>query len=162
MTHGVVERLEAIEIYKQHSMLPLGVAPRPGKQVLQAIEEETAVGQPGQSIVKRVVLEFFFRSLALGHVAIHDDQLCDLALLVPDGAGHRLEHPPAAVFVADAVFQLFPDSRAAGLARCLQHLETILWMDLLKRRSLGEFRRRITQNSFIRGTVVEPPPLHID
>jgi hypothetical protein len=44
LTHGVVERLEAIEIHKQHSVLPLRVAPRPGKQVLQAVEEETAVG----------------------------------------------------------------------------------------------------------------------
>src|SRR5208282_3904676 len=35
-------------------------------------------------------------------------------------------------------------------------------MDLLKRRCLGEFRCRITQNFLIRRTVVKPPPLHID
>src|SRR5580692_10497455 len=70
--------------------------------------------------------------------------------------------PPGAIFVPNAVFQFSAHSRAAGLACGLQHFETILLMDLFKRRSLGEFRRRITQNFLIRGTVVKPPPLHID
>src|ERR1700691_4236672 len=130
--------------------------------MLQAIEEQTAVRQTGESVMKRIVLELFFRSFAFGDVAIHDHQLADFAIHVADGAGDRLQNPPGPVSVADAVIQFLPDSGGARLACRLQYLETILGMDLIERRSFPQFGRRVTEDPLVGGIVVEAMSFHVD
>ena len=160
--HGVIEHFEGIEIHEQDGVLALRAAACTIKQMLQAIEEETAVGQSGQRVVIGIVLQLFFGSFALGDVAIHDDQFRDLAFLIADSAGERFQNPPGTVFVADAVFELSSDSRAARLAGCLQHLEAIVRVDLLEGRGFPQFGRGIAENSLVGGTVVKAMSFDVD
>ncbi len=90
--------------------------------------------------MKQVVLELFFRPFALGDVAIHNHQLRDFTLRVPDRARHRLQYPPADVLVPDAVFQPPPGARLSSLPRRVEYPEAIVRMDLLEGRSLAQLR----------------------
>jgi hypothetical protein len=61
----------------------------------------------------------------------------DVTLFIPDGAGHRLKHPPGAVFVADAVVEFSSHPGVACLMSRFQNLETVIDMDLIKGRCLS-------------------------
>src|ERR1700674_4726853 len=56
MPQGVVDVLEAVEIDEEHSGNRADLPPRPGERVLEAIQEERAVGQIGERIVQDLVL----------------------------------------------------------------------------------------------------------
>ena len=104
----------------------------PRERVVQAIKKETAIRQAGQRIVIQVVLELLFGPLAVGDVAVDDDQLGDGARGITDGAGKRLQHSPAAVFVLDAIFQTLADTGFARFSGSFQDFETVVDMNLLK------------------------------
>ena len=112
--------------------------------------------------MKQIVLQLLLRPLALGHVAIHNHQLRDFALRIPDRAGQRLQHPPAPILVLDPILELLSNPALPRLPRRLQHSQPVIRMNLLKRRSLPQLRRRIPQDPLVSRTVVQPPPLHVD
>ena len=160
-THGFVEHLEVVDVGQQ-KRVGSGSFAGAREGALQPIEKEAAVGQTGQGIVKQVVFELLFGALALGDIAIHDHQFRDFALVVADGAGNGLENPPTAVLVLDAIFQTLSFASLTRLARGLENLEAIVGMDLFEGRSLTQFRGRVTENSFVCGTVLETSSLDVD
>ena len=100
------------------------------------------------------MFELLFGAAAFGDVAVDDDQLCDLSILVANGARDRFENAPASVLVFDAVVEALADSGLARLARCLENPHAIFGMDLLERRSFAEFSRRVSKNAFVGRTVI--------
>ena len=64
----VVDRLELVEIEEEHADPALG-PPRPRQRVLQALDQQGAVGKAGQRIVQRLVGERLLGALALDGVA---------------------------------------------------------------------------------------------
>src|SRR6202789_1715037 len=130
--------------------------------MLQTVQEEKPVGKPAESVVKRIVLRLLLSLFSICDITIHDDQLGDIAFLVPDRARYGLQNAPTAILVADAILPFSADSRAASFLRCFEHAKAIVRMDLFKRRSSAKFRGRIAQDSLVCGTVVEAASLHID
>ncbi len=113
------------------------VAPRPHEQVLQAVEQQSPVGQSSQGIVEEIVFQLLFRALAFSDVAIHDDQFRDLPFVVANRARHGLQYAPAGIFVLDAVLQPFPDASLACFSGRIENPEAIVGMNLFKRGSLA-------------------------
>ncbi len=66
VAHRVVHQLEVIEVEEQHREDAVVVTPRAVCRIGQALHEERAVGQPGQRVVQRVVLQLLLARLALG------------------------------------------------------------------------------------------------
>ena len=103
----VVDELEAVEVEEQHGgrggrLGALGAADR----LVEAVEEQHAVGQPGQGVVHRVVLEALLGLLAVGDVGLAADDAQRAAVLVADRHPAR-EHPAVgAVAVLDPVLVL--------------------------------------------------------
>ena len=67
MAEAVVDELEAVDVQEQDGAADVGIADRAVHDLLDAVHEQRAVGQPGQRVVQRVVLE-----LALGSAAVVD------------------------------------------------------------------------------------------
>jgi hypothetical protein len=78
VTAAVIEHLEVVEIEEEHGDEAV-VAPAAGQGLLQAVEEEGAVGQAGQHVVQRLVGELLLASFA------GDGDL--------DEVGHAVEQP---------------------------------------------------------------------
>jgi len=112
--------------------------------------------------MQSVVGELGFDGHALGDVAIYDDESLDFAAIILDGAGRGLEGAPFATFVTKTVLQGLPDACSASFASRLEDFETIVRMNLLEDRSLGEFFRRIAEDFFVRGAVVEAMTFGVD
>src|SRR5690606_18512651 len=90
---GVVDALEAVEVDEEHGRAPEGGpavgGAAAGQRLLDAPGEQGAVGQVGEGVVLRVVLELGLEPYSLGHVAAVEDE----AAVVPvDG---RLDVQPA-------------------------------------------------------------------
>ena len=67
--------------------------------------------------MKEIVFELLFDAFALGDIAIHDDQLCNVAIAVANRARDGFQHPPAPILVLDPVLQPLPSSGCAGFLR---------------------------------------------
>jgi hypothetical protein len=72
VTEVIVDHLEAVDVAEEHRH------PAPGpvrlqQGVIEMVEQEPAVGQPGQRVLERVARQLLFEGLALGGVAEHDD-----------------------------------------------------------------------------------------
>ena len=103
----VVDELEAVEVQEQHG--PAGFRPRPPaalrapEGLIQAVEEQHAVREPGQRVVQRVVLEALLGRAAVGDVGLGADDARGAAV----GVAHRdtaREHPAiGAVAMLDPV-----------------------------------------------------------
>src|SRR5580698_827249 len=63
--------------------------------------------------------------------------------------------------MAKAIFQSFPNARAARLRSGILDAFTIIGVNLLEARGGLQFRGRITQNFLIGNAVENPPPFHI-
>ena len=92
----VVDRLEAVEVEKdERTARPL--ASGAGERALQGVEEERAVGQPGEAVVAREALELRLRALPLqeeGEEAADVGEGRDPFLVPRPGAlAPHLEHP---------------------------------------------------------------------
>ncbi len=57
MAEGVVDHLEAVDVEIEHREAEAGLTPGASPGVVQPIEEERAVGQAGERIVHRLVLQ---------------------------------------------------------------------------------------------------------
>jgi hypothetical protein len=62
----------------------------------------------------------------------------------------------------DPIFQPPAEAGLARFSRRFQHLEPVIGMNLFKGGSLAQFRRRLSQDSFISRTAVEPPSFDVD
>jgi len=112
--------------------------------------------------MQSVVGELGFDGHALGDVAIYDDESLDFAAIILDGAGRGLEGAPFAIFVTKTILEALPDACSVSFASSLEDFETIVRMNLLKDRSLSEFFRRIAEDLFVRGAVVEAMTFGVD
>ena len=69
VAEAVVDELEAVEIEIKYREPQLIVAFETAQRLLQAVDEQHPVGQPGQCVVQRTVDQLVFRFLALGDAA---------------------------------------------------------------------------------------------
>jgi hypothetical protein len=111
---------------------------------------------------KRVVGELLFRPLPLGDVSIDDHQLFHFAFFISDCAGSGFQDPPAAVLVAQPIFQAPSDPRDPSFARSLQNFEAIVGMDLFKNRGLRKLGWGIAEYFGLSRAVIKTPTLHVD
>ena len=70
VAEAVVDELEAVEVEEEDGEVVVVVAATPGHGLPQPVEEEGAVGQPGEGIVERVVEDLLLGALALGDVGL--------------------------------------------------------------------------------------------
>src|ERR1700677_610504 len=106
-----------------------------GQSVLQTVQEESAVGQVREPVVKRIVRKQFLSSLSLGDVTVHDYQFVSLSFCVADGAGGRFQSAPGTVFMAYTVLHRLSVAGESGLFRGFQYSRAIVGMNLVERRS---------------------------
>src|ERR1035438_4651777 len=107
--------------------------------MLQAIQKESTVWKARKSIMKRVMLRLFLGAFAIGDIAIHDHQFGDFSFFITNRSRHGFQDSPRSIFMADAIFELFADSRVPRCACGLQHFETIVGMDLSEGGGLSQF-----------------------
>ena len=72
MTEVVVHHFEAVDVTEQHRHRAAGPV---GLQqcMIEVVEEEAAVGQPGQCVLERMASQLLLEGLAFGGVTEHDD-----------------------------------------------------------------------------------------
>ena len=123
---GVVDLLEAVEVEHEHGQHAVR-ARRPGEGLVEAVAEQGAVGETGQSVVEGLARQLLFQADALGDVTrVEDDpanapvlaQVADVGLEMapfteavghPEhdlrgfGAGLRAPHQRAVVGVHDVL-----------------------------------------------------------
>lgn len=121
-SHGFVEYLEVIDVGEQQRVISSRFAAYARVHALQTIHEHAAVRQAREQVVEEVVLKLLLGALALGDVAVDDDQLRDFALGVTNRAGEGFEDAPASVLMLDAISSGLPmplsrASRAASSTR---------------------------------------------
>jgi len=90
VAQSVVDVLETIQVEDEGAEWP-ALAPRPLQGVAQPVQEERAVRQAGEAVVKDGVAKVFFRLLALGDVEGDADGTGDRAPAVPKWLDVRLE-----------------------------------------------------------------------
>ena len=96
VAEAVVDDLEIVEVEEQHGQRG-GAAPGPNQRLLHAVGEEKSVGEPGQRVVVREVLETLLGLLPLGDVPEHE-QVADVSSSsVVQVREHELEMPSFAV-----------------------------------------------------------------
>src|SRR5580704_8748522 len=120
-----------------------------------------APGKPTYRFHLLRLAKLFFQPFALGHVAIHDDQFLDLPRSY-NRAGSGLNGAPGPIFVAHAVLQAGARARSSRFRGCLGYLVAIFRVNLVERGSVYQIFACVTQNLFVRRTVVEPLPIRID
>ena len=97
VTEAVVDRLEIVEVEEDHRECGL-LAPRAGQRVPDALVEQRAVGEIGDRIVERLVLELLLEGLALADVASVEHDAAHRLVLEQVGA-EDLELPRRSVMV---------------------------------------------------------------
>ena len=117
VAEAVVDQLEVVEIEEQDRGMRV-LAAEPGQRVLEAVDEQHAVGQPGERIVHGPVADGVLDRLALERVGQHVGQ----GLEEVDVAGgeaprrHRLDHEHAER-LARAALDLDRQAGAASAGR---------------------------------------------
>ncbi len=114
----VVDDLEAVEVEEQHRGAALGVvALGAADRLVEAVDEQHAVGQAGERVVQRVVLQAPLGLAAVGDVGERADDAGRAAVLVAHRDAAR-EHPAVgAVAVLHPVLELEVVVRAVGQVR---------------------------------------------
>ena len=97
MAHGVVQHLEVVQV-DEHQRPGLAGALALGQGGFQALDQQQPVGQLGQRVEERQVVDFFVGLFARGHVAAHRHPVGDLA--VGSAHGHRVQVHPVGGAVA--------------------------------------------------------------
>ena len=129
---------------------------------MHTIRKKGTVGQVSQAIVKGIVGQQFLRPLALGDVAIDDDQAFCFSLGISDDAGGGFQGAPGLIFVAHAVFQALAAAGATGLLGRVQDLLLVVGMDLIQGGGALQFFFRISQHLLVGWTVIEPLAVVVD
>src|SRR5256885_12046586 len=99
--------------------------------MLQAIDEQRAIGKLGENIVKRPMLEHLLSAFALGDVAIDDDQPIQVPVSVLNGTGCGFQNAPFSILVTHPIFESLPVPAGSRLGRGLQYTFAIRWMYLI-------------------------------
>ncbi len=119
MPTEVVDLLEAVEIDHHHGRLDLRVGLGEGEHAFEAVEEQLAIGQPGQIVVHRVVQQPLLGVLELGDVGERADQAHHLA--VRSDHRPRLEREPEVMAVGRAQPEVLGQPAAALLQHAVEH-----------------------------------------
>ena len=103
MPKAVVDQLEVVEIDERQAERSL-VAVCERERLLQPVPQQVAVGEAGERVVIRLMLELVLVTLDLGDVVLHADEVRDRA-----GArivyGRHVEHVPEEATVLAIVAQ---------------------------------------------------------
>ncbi len=116
---GIVDLLEAVEIDHDHGRLDRRVGLGEGEHAFEAVEEQLAVGQPGEVVVHRVVQQPLFRVLELGDVGERADEPHHLA--VRSDHRPRLDREPEVMAVGRAQPEVLGQPSAALLQHAVEH-----------------------------------------
>jgi hypothetical protein len=108
MTKAVVDHLEVIQVEKQQCDHLLGVLGA-GQGALQPVEEQGAIGQARERVMERQLAQLLLEDLALGDIAIGDDDAAHGGL-IQRVDGHGLAVAPRTIRPRDP--QLGADRRA--------------------------------------------------
>ena len=81
---GVVDGFELVQV-QQHQGPRAPISPAGQHALLQSVHQQAAVGQTGQRVIKRQVLDFFLRRLALGNVGQGGHVMRGLVIWGSDG-----------------------------------------------------------------------------
>ena len=84
MAEAVVDLLEPIQV-EEHHRHHASVPTRPGQRLLEAVHEQRAVGQIGEHIVMRDVLQAFLNGHAFGDITSRGHEVGDVAVCVLEG-----------------------------------------------------------------------------
>eukprot|EP01022_Parablepharisma_sp_SALTPOND_P027435 TRINITY_DN665_c0_g3_i1.p1 TRINITY_DN665_c0_g3~~TRINITY_DN665_c0_g3_i1.p1 ORF type:complete len:1952 (-),score=631.07 TRINITY_DN665_c0_g3_i1:246-6101(-) len=84
MADGVVQGLEVIQVDEQQGRTSLG-AQREGDGLLEAVQQQGAIGQAGQGVEEGQFADAFLGQLAVADVVMGADVVGDLVILVLDG-----------------------------------------------------------------------------
>src|ERR1700726_1948010 len=100
--------------------------------------------------------KLLFELLPVGDVTIYDDELFDQALLVNNGASHRLQDEPVPILVAHSLLHALTNPGPARLGSGLLDLFPIVGMNLFE--ACGSFNLvwDIAEDFLVRWAVVEP------
>jgi hypothetical protein len=88
VTEGVVDRLEVVEIDKQRRHRSL-TAPRAREHLLDSIQDQRAVWEPGERVVGGQKRKLLIRALALGLKALAHSNEAELEAQLQDAQGLR-------------------------------------------------------------------------
>src|ERR1700733_10626881 len=130
MSQTIIHYFELVDIDEQDREGEIGMASRDSHCSLQAIKKKSPVRQIGQGVMERIMRQCLFGSLALGDVAVDDDQTFVVAVCSTNGAGSGLKNAPRAILVADTIFKPLPPARQAGFLGGLEHASAVVGMDL--------------------------------
>ncbi len=121
VSQRVVDLLESVEIqHEERQRRPLPIARQNG--LVETVAEKDAVGQAGQEIVERLVLEGRELDHALGHVPQDSDPVGRPRRVLGHGGELELERALRAVRPAHALFPVGPLARGEGEAVLLGRL----------------------------------------
>src|SRR5690348_13832269 len=162
VTQTVVIKLEFIHINKEHGKFIAGMTLSQVDHVLQAVEEESAIGQVGQAVVKGVVHEHLLSPFSLGDIAVNNDQFFGVAVGIADGAGGGFQDAPGAVLMSNTVFQGLAAAGKAGFLGGFDYARAVVGMNLFQGRGLLQLFGGIAKNLLIRGAVIKAPPVAIN
>ena len=125
---AVVDRLEVVEVHEQDDHAPVLPA-SPLQGVRDAVGEQGAVREAGERVVEGLARQLGLEHLALGDVAVVDDDAADGGV-VEQVAADRLHRPPRAVGVLDAALEATLGALARGEVReRLLHRAAIVVVD---------------------------------
>ena len=125
---AVVDRLEVVEVHEQDDDAPVLPA-SPLQGVRDAVGEQRAVREAGERVVEGLARQLGLEHLALGDVAVVDDDAADGGV-VEQVAADRLHRPPRAVGVLDAALEATLGALARGEVReRLLHRAAIVVVD---------------------------------
>src|SRR5712664_928067 len=94
VAEAVVDHLEAVDVQHQHREAGLVPPLLQREAVLEAVEEERAVGQAGEGIVERVVEQLVGGAAPIGHVSAHGGAADHAAVPFAQRDDVPLHHPP--------------------------------------------------------------------
>ena len=114
VAEAVVDRLEVVEVEEQQGDV-VAAAARPLERVLDAVQEQRPVRQPGERVVECLVRELVLEHAPLGHVVRREHDAAH-RLVVQEVAEDALDRPEAAVCVPQPQLPLHLGLRRDGVA----------------------------------------------
>ena len=96
VSHAVVHGLEVVEVDDENRNSELALTHRPLDRVLEAVDEEGSVRQPGEPVLERAALELPLELVPACRVAHRHDDRADV-LVLEQVAADAFQHPDLAV-----------------------------------------------------------------
>ena len=141
MAQAVVDIFEAVQVHEQHCEQVILAAAGVLDGVVQAVNEQGAVGQPGQRVIQGVVHQALLHLLALGDIGLRAGHAVNVALCIPNGNAAAVHPTQRPIFVVHAVLALEVVRQALDVRRDV-HFEL---PEIITVNALEPFRHRIAQ-----------------